>query len=71
MWTLARLLPVMIGQYVDEDDKHWQHFSSVARYYGVYIFTDCTAHYTSISKSDNRKQSEILSGIIPRFYLYS
>ena len=26
MWTLARLLPVMIGQHVDEDDKHWHHF---------------------------------------------
>ena len=26
MWTLARLLPVMIGQYIDEDDKHWNHF---------------------------------------------
>jgi len=26
MWTLACLLPVMIGQYVDEDDEYWNHF---------------------------------------------
>lgn len=26
MWTLARLLPVMIGQYIDEYDKYWNHF---------------------------------------------
>ena len=26
MWTLARLLPVMIGKYIDEDNKFWDHF---------------------------------------------
>lgn len=26
MWILAHLLPVMIGQYIDDDDKYWNHF---------------------------------------------
>ena len=26
MWTLSRLLPVMIGKYVNEDDENWLHF---------------------------------------------
>jgi len=26
MWTLGRMLPVMIGHYVPEDDQHWIHF---------------------------------------------
>ena len=26
MWTLARMLPVMVGHYVSEDDEHWLHY---------------------------------------------
>ena len=26
MWTLARLLPVMIGKYISKDDNNWLHF---------------------------------------------
>ena len=26
MWTLVRLLPVMIGQYIEEGNKYWNHF---------------------------------------------
>ena len=26
MWTLARLLPVMIDYYSEEDNKYWNHF---------------------------------------------
>lgn len=26
MWCLARLLPLMIGHFVPEDDRHWQLF---------------------------------------------
>ena len=25
-WTLGRLLPLMIGDMVPEDDVHWQHY---------------------------------------------
>lgn len=27
MWCLARLLPLMIGDFVPEDDTHWQQFT--------------------------------------------
>ena len=26
MWTLARLLPVMIGHLISDDDPHWKHY---------------------------------------------
>lgn len=26
MWTLSRLLPVMVGKYIREDDDNWLHF---------------------------------------------
>lgn len=26
MWTLGRLLPVIIGHLVPDDDPHWMHF---------------------------------------------
>ena len=26
MWTLARLLPLMIGRHIPEQDEHWCHF---------------------------------------------
>ena len=26
MWTLSRLLPVMVGKYISEDDDNWLHF---------------------------------------------
>ena len=26
MWTLSRLLPVMVGRYINKDDDNWLHF---------------------------------------------
>ena len=26
MWTLGRLLPLMIGHFISEDDEHWIHY---------------------------------------------
>lgn len=26
MWTLAWLLPLMIGKYISKHDEHWSHF---------------------------------------------
>lgn len=26
MWALGRMLPLMIGHYVPENDEHWMHF---------------------------------------------
>ena len=26
MWTLARFLPLVIGDLIPEDDKHWENF---------------------------------------------
>ena len=29
MWTLGRLLPVMIGHIIPEDNAHWVHYLEV------------------------------------------
>ena len=29
MWTLGRLLPVMIGHLIPEDNVHWSHYLEV------------------------------------------
>ena len=29
MWTLGRLLPVMIGHIIPEDNPHWLHYLEV------------------------------------------
>ena len=26
MWLLGRLLPILVGQYVPEDDEHWSNY---------------------------------------------
>lgn len=26
MWCLARMLPLLIGQYIPEEDSHWENF---------------------------------------------
>lgn len=26
MWTIGRLLPLMIGHFISEDDDHWIHY---------------------------------------------
>ena len=26
MWNLGRFLPLAVGSYVSEEDKHWKHF---------------------------------------------
>ena len=31
MWLLGRLLPLMIGEYVPEDDAHWRCFVNLMR----------------------------------------
>lgn len=31
MWLLGRLLPLMVGKYVAEDDRHWICFTNLLR----------------------------------------
>lgn len=31
MWLLGRLLPLMVGQYVPEDDQHWICYLNLLR----------------------------------------
>ena len=31
MWLLGRLLPLMVGQYVPEEDDHWQCYINILR----------------------------------------
>ena len=38
MWLLAKLLPLIIGQYIPSDDEHWENFLLMMRIAG-YLFS--------------------------------
>ena len=48
MWLLGRLLPLMIGQYIPEDDKHWRCFLDLLRIMAISTAVEVTLDSVSV-----------------------
>lgn len=74
MWLLARILPLLVGDFVDEDDKHWQLYLQLMDIVDL-IFCPKTSHdhasYVASLISDHHSVfCELYSGktIIPKMH---
>ena len=69
MWCLARLLPLMIGEYIEEGDPHWENFllvlSITAYCLAPLISTDWPAYLRMIINDHHTAFKQLY----PSFYL--
>ena len=74
MWTLARLLPVMIGHLISDDDPHWKHYLELLEIVNL-IFSPIvrpeTPGYLEVLIEDNFHTFTLLypeQGVIPKMH---
>ena len=63
MWTLSRLLPVIVGNYINEDDDNWLHFLQlldIMEYtFSPTVLSDTPAYLTMIISSNLTTYKEL------------
>lgn len=74
MWLLARILPLLVGDFVDEDDEHWKLYLQLMDIVDL-IFCPKTSHehaaYVATLISDHHSMfCELYRGknIIPKMH---
>ena len=74
MWCLARLLPLMIGHRVAEDNEHWKNFllllSILDIVFAPVVSTDCVA-YLKVLINEHHEHFRVLyptCSIIPKMH---
>ena len=77
MWTLGRLLPVMIGHIIPEDNPHWLHYSEVLDtmdlYFSPFVCPQ-TPGYLKVLIEQNLQAFQDLypdSSILPKMHFQS
>lgn len=73
MWTLGRLLPVMIGHFIPQDDEHWIHYTQLLEIVDL-IFAPTvnpeTPGYLEVLIEENLEQFVILyrEPVLPKMH---
>ena len=72
-WTLGRLLPVMVGDLIPEDDKNWEHYLTtieIANYMlAPEIHPDEVAYLGTILPEHHKTFAELFPGLYTQGYL--
>ena len=74
MWCLARLLPIIIGHRVPEDDNHWENFvlllSITDMVFAPVLSTDCAAYLRELicEHHENFKTLYPTCSVIPKMH---
>ena len=74
MWCLGRLLPLMIGHRVPEDDEHWRNFLLLLRIldymFASVVSKDCVAYLKELI-SDHHGDLKFFTLVAPLFQRYT